>query len=71
MLQGITFADLAAAVLAVIMAIIIGALSIQAKGIPNEVVAFLTLVTGYLFRGVQTPITNGVKTLAASTDNIP
>ena len=71
MLKGITFADLVAGVLAVIGLVTICILAISSKSIPNEVVAFVTLITGYLFRGAQTPVANGIKAVTGNGPLIP
>lgn len=61
-----TWADIVAAAMAIILTIVLGVLAIKGSNIPNEFVAFLTLIAGYLFRGAQTPVANGI---AAATGN--
>jgi hypothetical protein len=65
-LSNVTFADLIAALLAVIGLVTIAILAVASKTIPNEVVAFLTLVSGYLFRGVAPAVGNGVKSIVTN-----
>jgi hypothetical protein len=62
----ITWQDFVAAIIAIILTIIIGVIGIKGDNPPTEVVAFLTLVTGYLFRATQTPVANGVKAIVSN-----
>jgi Flp pilus assembly protein protease CpaA len=61
--KSVTWADVVAAIIAVILTVILGVLAIENRAIPNEIVAFLTLVVGYLFRAAQ-PIASASVTAA-------